>query len=93
MSRGSEIRPAGPATTKRSAAQVARVITMVPPRENRVKHCINKNHRVNLPSLQRALINRNYAKLWYGQYGSRILLADQGDFGVPGEPGALVEPS
>ena len=26
-------------------------------------------------------------------YGSRILLADQGVFGVAGEPGAFVEPS
>jgi predicted Rossmann-fold nucleotide-binding protein len=27
------------------------------------------------------------------QYGSRTLLADQGDLGVPGESGALVEPA
>jgi hypothetical protein len=27
------------------------------------------------------------------QYGSRISLADQGDLGVPGEPGALVVPA
>ena len=40
--------------------------------ENRATHCINNNHKVNLPSLQRTLINRNYAKLWYGQAVSAI---------------------
>jgi MFS family permease len=40
--------------------------------ESRAKHCINKNHRMSLPSLQRALINRNYAKLWYGQAASAV---------------------
>ncbi len=45
---------------------------MAPVSENRAKHCINNNHRVNLPSLQRALINRNYAKLWYGQAVSAV---------------------
>ena len=45
MSRGSDIRPARPAATKR---------------------------KVNFPSLQRTLINRNYAKLWYGQAVSAI---------------------
>jgi len=29
----------------------------------------------------------------FAQYGSRISLADQGVFGVAGEPGAFVEPS
>src|SRR5260370_22161904 len=72
MSRGSDIRPARPAATKRSAAKAARVITMAPLRENRAKHCINKNHKVNLPSLQRTLINRNYAKLWCGQAVSAV---------------------
>jgi hypothetical protein len=45
---------------------------MAPLRENRAKHCINKIHKVNLPSPQRALINRNYAKLWYGQAASAV---------------------
>jgi MFS family permease len=45
---------------------------MAPLRENRAKHCINKNHKVNLPSLQRTLINRNYAKLWCGQAVSAV---------------------
>jgi MFS family permease len=35
-------------------------------------HCVNSNQKENLPSLQRALINRNYAKLWYGQAVSAI---------------------
>src|ERR1700730_2707138 len=72
MSRGSDIRPARPAATKRSAGKVARVITMAPVCKNRTKHCINNNHKINLPSLQRALINRNYAKLWYGQAVSAV---------------------
>jgi MFS family permease len=45
---------------------------MAPVRENRAKHCINNNHKMNRPSLQRALINRNYAKLWYGQAVSAV---------------------
>ena len=45
---------------------------MAPLRENRAKHYINKNHKVNLPSLQRTLINRNYAKLWCGQAVSAV---------------------
>src|SRR6266446_4814087 len=71
MSRGSggSAQPAGP---KRSAAKAVRVTTMAPLSENRAKRCINKNHKVNLPSLQRALINRNYAKLWYGQAVSAV---------------------
>src|SRR5271156_1090506 len=39
---------------------------------SRAKHCINSNHKVNLPSLQRTLINGNYAKLWYGQAVSAV---------------------
>lgn len=45
---------------------------MAPVYENRVKRCINNNHKANLPSLQRTLINRNYAKLWYGQAVSAV---------------------
>src|ERR1035437_4468576 len=45
---------------------------MAPIYENRVKRCINNNHKANLPSLQRTLINRNYAKLWYGQAVSAV---------------------
>src|ERR1700691_3952978 len=40
---------------------------MVPICENRTARCINSKRTINLPSLQRALINRNYARLWYGQ--------------------------
>jgi hypothetical protein len=35
--------------------------------ENRAERYVINNHRINLPSLQRTLINRNYAKLWYAQ--------------------------
>jgi MFS family permease len=45
---------------------------MAPVLENRATHCININHKLNVPSLQRALINRNYAKLWYGQAVSAV---------------------
>ena len=46
---------------------------MTPVRENRVTHFINNNnHKVSLPSLQRTLINGNYAKLWYGQAVSAV---------------------
>ena len=45
---------------------------MAPVCENRAKHYINNNHKVNLPSLQRTLINRNYAKLWSGQAVSAV---------------------
>src|ERR1700693_4451352 len=45
---------------------------MAPVLENRATHCINNNHKMNFPSLQRALINRNYAKLWYGQAVSAV---------------------
>jgi MFS family permease len=40
--------------------------------KNRATHCINNNHMVNVPSLQRTLINRNYAQLWYGQAVSAV---------------------
>ena len=45
---------------------------MAPGWKNRAAHCINNNHKVYFPSLQRALINRNYAKLWYGQAVSAV---------------------
>jgi len=45
---------------------------MVPICENRTARCVNSKHTINLPSLQRALINRNYAKLWYGQAVSAV---------------------
>jgi MFS family permease len=45
---------------------------MAPACENRAKRRDNNNHKVNLPSLQRTLINRDYAKLWYGQAVSSI---------------------
>src|ERR1700686_718130 len=72
MSRGSDIRSASTAATKRSAAKAARVITMAPVGENGAKRFINNNHNVNLLPMQRALINRNYAKLWYGQAVSAV---------------------
>jgi MFS family permease len=40
--------------------------------ENRAERCVNNYHKVNLPSLQRTLINRDYAQLWYGQAVSAI---------------------
>jgi MFS family permease len=40
--------------------------------EDRVERYVNNNHRINLPSLQRTLINRNYGQLWYGQAVSAI---------------------
>ncbi len=72
MARGSDIRPTRPTATKRSAAKAVRVITMAPARKNRATHCINNNHNVCFPSLQRTLINRNYARLWYGQAVSAV---------------------
>jgi MFS family permease len=45
---------------------------MAPVCESRAKHCINNDHKMNLPSLQRTLINRDYAKLWYGQAVSAV---------------------
>jgi hypothetical protein len=50
----------------------ARVTTMASLWETRATHCINNNHKINLPPLQRTLINRNYAKLWYGQAVSAV---------------------
>ncbi len=40
--------------------------------DNRAEHCNNNNRKVSLPSLERTLVNRNYAKLWYGQAVSAI---------------------
>jgi MFS family permease len=45
---------------------------MAPVCENRAERCVNNIHRVKLLSLQRALVNRDYAKLWYGQAVSAI---------------------
>jgi MFS family permease len=45
---------------------------MAPICEDRATHCINNKHTINLSSLQRTLINRNYAKLWYGQAVSAV---------------------
>jgi MFS family permease len=45
---------------------------MAPVLESSAKHWINNNHKISLPSLQHALINRNYAKLWYGQAVSAV---------------------
>src|SRR5438105_15235444 len=39
---------------------------------NRAGRYVNNNHKARLPPLQRALVNRNYAKLWYGQAVSAI---------------------
>ena len=39
---------------------------------NRTEHQINNNHKINVPSLRYALVNRNYAKLWYGQAVSAV---------------------
>jgi len=57
---------------QRSPRATGSVITMAPVCENRAKHYVNNNHKLSLPSLQRALINRNYAKLWYGQAVSAV---------------------
>ncbi len=40
--------------------------------QNHATHYVYGNHKVNVPSLQRTLINRNYAKLWYGQAVSAV---------------------
>ena len=45
---------------------------MAPVCENHATRCINNKHTINLPALQRTLINRNYAKLWYGQAVSAV---------------------
>src|SRR5436305_12447042 len=45
---------------------------MAPVSINHSEHRVNNNHKVNVPSLRRALVNRNYAKLWYGQAVSAV---------------------
>src|SRR2546421_389661 len=45
---------------------------MAPVCINHSEHRVNNNHEVNVPSLRRALVNRNYAKLWYGQAVSAV---------------------
>jgi MFS family permease len=45
---------------------------MEPACNSRTERCINNNLKVNVPSLRRMLVNRNYAKLWYGQAVSAI---------------------
>src|SRR6266700_2671017 len=45
---------------------------MAPACIKHTEHHDNNNHKVNVPSLRRALVNRNYAKLWYGQAVSAV---------------------
>ena len=45
---------------------------MEPACNSHTERCINNNLKVNVPSLRRMLVNRNYAKLWYGQAVSAI---------------------
>ena len=45
---------------------------MAPACKNHTERCINNNHTINVLSLRRMLVNRNYAKLWYGQAVSAI---------------------
>src|SRR5258707_7543936 len=45
---------------------------MAPAGIKHTEHHYNNNHKVNVPSLRRALVNRNYAKLWYGQAVSAV---------------------
>src|SRR6266699_4490762 len=45
---------------------------MAPVCINHTEHRANNNHKVNVPSLRSALVNRNYAKLWYGQAVSAV---------------------
>src|SRR5437667_97563 len=45
---------------------------MAPVCINHTEHRANNNHRVNVPSLRRALVNRDYAQLWYGQAVSPV---------------------
>ena len=45
---------------------------MAPAGIKHTEHHDNNNHKVNVPSLRRALVNRNYAKLWYGQAVSAV---------------------
>ena len=40
--------------------------------DNRAERCTHNSHKVNFPSLRRALINPDYAKLWYGQAASAV---------------------
>src|SRR5260370_23002780 len=65
-------RPVRPTVTIRSKARAACVGTMARVCDNRAEHCINNNRKVSLPSLERTLVNRNYAKLWYGQAVSAL---------------------
>src|ERR1700750_3441004 len=45
---------------------------MAPACIKHTEHHDKNNHMVNVPSLRRALVNRNYAKLWYGQAVSAV---------------------
>src|SRR5205823_236452 len=45
---------------------------MAPVCINHTEHRANNNHKVNMPSLRSALVNRNYAKLWSGQAVSAV---------------------
>src|SRR5215470_5377802 len=45
---------------------------MTPACIKHTEHHDNNNHKVNVPSLRRALVNRNFAKLWYGQAVSAV---------------------
>jgi MFS family permease len=45
---------------------------MAAARKSLTERYTNNNHKVNVPSLRRMLVNRNYAKLWYGQAVSAI---------------------
>ena len=45
---------------------------MAPVCEDQTTRFINNKHTTNLPVLQRTLINRNYARLWYGQAVSAV---------------------
>ena len=45
---------------------------MAPVCTSHAEHRVNNNHKINVLSLRRALVNRNYAKLWYGQAVSAI---------------------
>ena len=45
---------------------------MAPAGKNHTERCINNNHTINVLSLRQMLVNRNYAKLWYGQAVSAI---------------------
>ena len=45
---------------------------MAPACKSPADRYINNNHKLNVPSLRLMLVNRNYAKLWYGQAVSAI---------------------